>query len=174
VFLIGPGGVGKTTSGELLAQRLKYNFVDLDREFCDRIENISIHIKRYGYTSYCLKNSELFFGLLPQCSENTIFVLSSGFLVHEGMNQLTQKHHEALRNKGITVRLLPSASLEESTAIVVGRQLRRGFGLQEDSEREKFQKRYLLYREMGDVRVYSAGNPKEIAELMEEELKNLL
>lgn len=32
IFLIGPGGVGKSTTGNILAELIGYNFIDLDQE----------------------------------------------------------------------------------------------------------------------------------------------
>ncbi|MEX0555857.1 shikimate kinase [Klebsiella grimontii] len=40
LFLIGPGGVGKSTVGALLAQAMNYRFIDLDSEFCEQLLNI--------------------------------------------------------------------------------------------------------------------------------------
>lgn len=38
IFLIGPGGVGKTTCGAILANSLGYNFIDLDTEFASELK----------------------------------------------------------------------------------------------------------------------------------------
>ncbi len=67
---------------------------------------------------------------------------------------------------GFSVVLLPSESLEESTEIVVNRQLQRGFVLQEDRERVKFVKRYPLYKSFGDIQIFSCEGPEEIAQEM--------
>jgi len=40
IFIIGPGGVGKSTCGPILASMLDCKFIDLDEEFCQRIVNI--------------------------------------------------------------------------------------------------------------------------------------
>ena len=56
IFIIGPGGVGKTTSGEILAKLLSYKFIDLDQKFCEQIENIGTYINNEGYKKYCYKN----------------------------------------------------------------------------------------------------------------------
>jgi shikimate kinase len=49
IFLIGPGGVGKTTIGRLFAPLLNLQFIDLDEEFCTRIGSVRSHLDRYGY-----------------------------------------------------------------------------------------------------------------------------
>lgn len=127
IFLIGPGGVGKSTCGAILANMLTYTFVDLDKEFCNRIEIISTYIQNKGYKKYCEENSKLFYDLLEKNKNNTVFALSSGFLVHENMNTLTTKHKKTLQTQGISILLLPSNDREKSTEIVVKRQLSRGF-----------------------------------------------
>ncbi len=167
IFLIGPGGVGKTTSGKIFADKLKYQFLDLDEEFCKRNEIIGEFINKYGYKSYCKKNSSLFFQLVENCKEeNTVFVLSSGFLVHEGLNSLTQKHLKALKNHGFSICLLPNKDKKIASEIVVNRQLKRGFGLNKNREKQKFNSRYDKYKKLGDIVFFSSDNPENIAKIM--------
>ena len=163
IFIIGPGGVGKSTVGKILAQKLGYYFIDLDGEFCEKIENVGVFINTRGYEEYCQRNSDLFLNILNQKKDNFVFALSSGFLVHDSFDQLTLKNQQTLEKAGITVLLLPSESLEESTEIVIKRQLKRGFGLKEDREREKFRKRFREYQQFGDIKIYSCKEPELIA-----------
>lgn len=170
IFLIGPGSAGKSTCGKILAEKLGYNFIDLDLEFCDRLESIGTYIKGYGYEKYCYENSRIFFDLLKENSDNSVFALSSGFLVHEGFDDLVLKHKQSLKEQGISVLLLPSASLEECTEIIIKRQLLRGFGLSAVRERIKFVPRFYNYKNMGDIKIISCEEPGLIAELMEKEI----
>ena len=59
LFLIGPGGVGKSTVGALLAQAMSYRFIDLDSEFCEQVLNIRQYIQRNGYERYVRENAAL-------------------------------------------------------------------------------------------------------------------
>jgi shikimate kinase len=170
IFLIGPGGVGKSTSGQILAGLLGYNFIDLDTEFCQRLENVGDYIKRHGYEKYCYENSKLFYEIISQHLENFVFSLSSGFLVHENMDNLTMKHKRTLKDLGISILLLPSRSLATSTRIVVSRQLLRGFGLKEDREKTKIIQRYPKYKKMGDIKIFSHAKPEAIASQMKEKV----
>ncbi|CAI1622383.1 shikimate kinase [Serratia quinivorans] len=43
IFLIGPGGAGKSTVGKILSATPGYNLIDLDDEFCERIMNKAIN-----------------------------------------------------------------------------------------------------------------------------------
>lgn len=174
IFLIGPGGVGKTTCGEILANLLGYSFIDLDVEFCKRFENVGNYISNYGYEKYCLDNSKLFYEILSQPLENFVFSLSSGFLVHENMALLTLKHKQTLKDQGISVLLLPSEALGESEEIIVRRQLSRGFGLEENREKTKFVQRYPIYKELGDIKIFSQAKPEVIAEQMKKEITSYL
>ena len=45
IFLLGPGGVGKSTLGRVLAGRLNWPLIDLDLEFCERIAEIGRFIR---------------------------------------------------------------------------------------------------------------------------------
>lgn len=164
IFLIGPGGVGKTTCGSILANLLSYSFIDLDKEFNKRVGNVDNFIDTYGHEKYRLMNSKLFYKILSQHLQNLVFSLSSGFLVHENMNELTSKHKQTLKESGISILLLPSDSLDKSMEIVVKRQLLRGFGLTKDREEVKFVQRFPIYKDLGDIKIFSYDKPEIIAE----------
>jgi len=170
IFIIGPGGVGKTTSGKILANLLGYKFIDLDQEFCNQIENIGSYINEKGYKNYCYRNSELFYKILENNKDNYVFILSSGFLVHENLGDLVAKHRRTLQENGLSVLLLPSKSIKESADIVIKRQLSREFGLKKNREREKFVNRFPKYLKLGDVQIFPHDKPEFIAEQIKKEL----
>ena len=70
IFIIGPGGVGKTTSGKILAKKLGYDFIDLDNEFMLRVGNIAEYCKNPGYREYCRANSRLAQELIKEKTES--------------------------------------------------------------------------------------------------------
>lgn len=74
--MIGPGGVGKTTVGKVLALQLGLQLFDLDEEFCKRIANIGVFIREHGYNQYLFQNSELCSTLIDS---NSWFDLSETF-----------------------------------------------------------------------------------------------
>jgi len=172
IFIIGPGGVGKTTSGKILANLINYKFIDLDQEFCNQIENIDTYINEKGYENYCYQNSKLFYKILKNYKDNLILILSSGFLVHENLDNLIVKHKQTLEENGLSVLLLPSKSMKVSTDIVVKRQLSRGLGLKKDRERKKFTNRYPKYLKLGDIQIFSHGKPEFIARQIKKKLTN--
>ena len=61
IFIIGPGGAGKTSAGKILADMLNYNFIDLDDRFMTEVGHIGQYISDFGYEKYCFINSELFY-----------------------------------------------------------------------------------------------------------------
>jgi len=162
-FLIGPGGIGKSTVGPHLANFLDVEFIDLDREFEKYSGDIAVYIREKGYKEYAKENSRVFFEVLKQKKGNFVFALSSGFLVYEGMEELVNKHISAIENFGKSVLLSPRESLEQSLEIVVKRQMKRGFDLNEEKEREKYCKRLPLYKKIADAHVISESSPKQIA-----------
>ena len=170
IFLIGPGGVGKSTTGEILSKLIGYDFIDLDEQFCEKYGIIGKFIKDRGYSEYCFKNSELFYDILECIAGNSVFALSSGFLVHEGFSFLISGHKKSIRKIGKSILLLPSESMEESCDIVVKRQLNRGFGLDAKKEKEKFLKRFPRYKKLGDIKIFSHESPEIIAEEMKNKL----
>lgn len=82
------------------------------------------------------------------------------------MEDLTLKHQQVLKASGISILLLPSELLENSVKIIIPRQLARGFSLNEYSEREKFTRRFPIYKELGDIKIFSSDKPEIIAEQM--------
>ena len=158
--------------GKILAEMTGYKLIDLDREFMEKIGNITTYIPEQWYENYCKQNSKLFYTLLEENTQDTIFVLSSGFLVHENLDTLTNKHKKTIKKEWLSILLLPSKSKGESTNIVVQRQLSRGFGLNEERERKKFRKRFDIYKEFGDIKIYSTDTPENIAKEMKKEIDN--
>ena len=174
VFIVGPGGSGKSTAGKILAERLGYGFVDLDYAFCERIGIIGDYIDEHGYRAYSSANSRLFDQLLIEHPSRTVFPLSSGFLVHEDSPALVRKHKLLLERAGVSILLLPSESLGEATSIIVPRQLGRGIpGLVESTERRKLASRFPRYKGFGDIKVFSSADPSTVADLMMAELARI-
>lgn len=171
VFIIGPGGMGKTTCGKLFADLIGYGFVDLDSEFMARIGHIGHHIEDKGYQSYCRSNSELFYALLQQQSNDTVFALSSGFLIHEDTDPQLSHHKDSIRDLGISILLMPSRSPGETEKIIVARQMFRGIGCREESERRKIRDRFPKYCKHGDIQIFSAQEPARVAEEMRTKYK---
>lgn len=56
IFLTGPGGVGKSTTGKILADLMQNKFIDLDKVFCEQIAHIGKFICEKGYSEYCLNH----------------------------------------------------------------------------------------------------------------------
>ncbi len=162
LFLIGPGGVGKSTLGATLAQRLARPLIDLDLEFCRRIAVIGPYISKHGYAAYRAANLDLAIELLATARQPSLMVTSSGFLAAPAPSADYQRALALVRT-GYSIALLPSLDLDQATGIVVARQLGRGFGLESAEETRKFQTRFAIYRDLGDMRVVSTAPPDEIA-----------
>jgi shikimate kinase len=169
IFFIGPASVGKTTIGKLLAKKIGYSFVDIDKEFCERIELIPKYIKTNGYAGYSEANSLLTDTLIQENPTSTVFATPSGFLVHEDSPHLIDKHLETIR-KGISILLLPSDNPTEGVEVVVQRQLNRWNDTHEESERNRFLERFEKYKNYGDIKIFSLESPTLITELISQKL----
>ncbi|MGV8954877.1 MAG: shikimate kinase [Cypionkella sp.] len=162
MVLLGPGGVGKSTLGRELARQLGWPLVDLDLEFCDRLAVIGDFIAEHGYEVYRAANLALAQDLLASRSAPMVFVTASGFLVAApGTEDYHQSRRLVATNYGVT--LLPSLDLDMATAIVVERQLGRGFGFVRQTEERKFRDRFATYHGEGDTLVVSTDTAAAIA-----------
>ena len=169
VLLIGPGGVGKTTVGRVLAHKLGLKLLDLDHEFCERIDKIPSFLKTHCYEEYLVRNAELCAALITSNADG-LFVLSSGFLSTDTRQDLVESNRKLVASSGISVLLLPSEDLATATPIVVERQLGRGFGLKRETETAKFAARFNDYLQLGNIKIFGTDTPKAIASLIEERL----
>ena len=77
IFLIGPGGAGKTTAGALLAKRLGRPFIDLDHRFAEQHGDISRFVDQYGYGVYARANVDLYASLSREGFEQPLNVVAS-------------------------------------------------------------------------------------------------
>ena len=162
VFLLGPGGVGKSTLGREFAQILQWPLIDLDLEFCDRLAIIGDFITAHGYERYRATNLALAQDLLASATRPLVFVTSSGFLAAQPESQDYQQSRQLVAT-GYGVTLLPSLDVDIATPIVVQRQLGRGFGFVRETEERKFRDRFAIYEDQGDALVVSTDLPANVA-----------
>src|SRR2546425_11248052 len=83
IRLVGPGGVGKSTTGALLAERLGVPFVDLEEQFNATVGNISNFIDANGYDAYAARNVSVYTDTLVGAADpGGVLALSSGFITY--------------------------------------------------------------------------------------------
>lgn len=162
IFLIGPGGVGKSTLGAELCRQTDWPLVDLDHRFCDRVGIIGPFIESHGYAAYRAANLKLAIDIVESLTRPTVVVTASGFLAAPPATADFQQAL-ALVRRGYSLTLLPSLDLAEATAIVVNRQMGRGYTSDRPAETIKFQSRFAVYRELGDMLVVSAASADQTA-----------
>jgi shikimate kinase len=155
--------VGKTTSGQLLAEELGLAFLDLDTEFTRQIGDIQSWIDRHGYLAYCRRNTKLFYDLVSDTTTNAVYAISSSFLIYDEVDSSLAGNADALTRLGTSILLLPSESLSDSAEIVVARLLRRRPWLDPQKEAQKFERRYRRYQAHGDIRIFTKESPKAVA-----------
>lgn len=175
IYIIGPGGAGKTTTGRLIAELLGWTAVDLDQAFCQYIMNIRQFIKQYGYEKYVVRNSLLLHELLTERTGlKTIYILSSGFLSTDICQGTILENRKTVNRTGISILLMPSTDYEISLECIVCRQLTRGLNLNKETEIRKFEQRFEDYISMGEIKVFSMDKPNLIASMTVKQLQPLL
>lgn len=173
IFLVGPASVGKSTIGALLADKLGYTFIDVDKEFCERIALIPDVVRSEGYIAYCEKNSSLIDELLQEHPEKTVLATPSGYLVHEDSPELVEKHLSVIKS-GISVLLLPDEDPNAGVEAIVARQLSRWNDLDAAKEKERFLSRFEKYKNYGDIRIFSMEGPEVITNMILQRLGTVI
>ena len=172
IFLIGPGGIGKTSCGPHLARLMSHEFVDLDELFMSGPGHIGCYIKCHGYAQYVRKNSEFFFQQFSKCILPRVWALSSGFLIAETEIETVERNRAAIAKEGSSVLLLPHENPNECAKIVVNRQMQRGLNLRSETELPKFLARLPIYQSLADQIVVYQGTPNNAAKAIHNQLRN--
>ena len=163
VWLIGPGGAGKSTAGALLAQRLGLPFRDLDVEFAARMGDIDDFIAARGYRAYAYANVEAY--ELVRAGSNAVLALSSGFMTYppEVHPRYAAMRHEIARSR-TTFVLLPSLDLEACVAETVRRQMARALTRRVPSREEAvIRERFATYLSLSAQKVETMRPPPDVA-----------
>ena len=164
IWLIGPGGAGKSTTGPVLAQRLGLPFRDLDVEFVARFGGIDEFIAAHGYLSYARANVEAYASVVRDGSQG-VMALSSGFMtypldVHPGY---AATRHEIAASP-TTFVLLPSLDLETCVAETVRRQMGRPLPRRLASREEAvIRERFAIYNSVPAHKVETMRPPPDVA-----------
>ncbi|MDB5527931.1 MAG: putative Shikimate kinase [Devosia sp.] len=169
LFLLGPGGAGKSTLGKALSAHLGWPLIDLDLAFCEQIDIIGPFIARHGYERYRAQNLQLAERLVASAPRPAVFVTSSGFLAADQQSN-DYRNAKALIATGYTVTVLPSLDVEQATQIVVARLLVRGFGFTHATEEPKFRTRFAIYKDEGDAQLIGVAPAPEMAAMLAREL----
>lgn len=165
IQLVGPGGAGKSTVGAVLAQRLDWPFIDLDRAFERRHGDIDGFIAGHGYEAYARENVAVYRGLAEGCPD-AVLALSSGFMVYPpAVHPDYAAVAEAVVRARGTVVLLPSLDRETCVAETVRRQLGRAL-TRRDAAREEavIRARFDRYLALPAPRVETMRPPHAVAE----------
>jgi shikimate kinase len=146
IWLIGPGGAGKTTVGAALAERLAVPFLDLDAEFAARHGDISACLAAHGYDVYAEQNVSLCSALAAESDAPKVIALSSGFMTYRNdLHPDYVRWRQHIASNQSTFVLLPSLDLETCVAETVRRQLGRAFARPAEREEHVIRSRFPIY-----------------------------
>jgi shikimate kinase len=163
IFLVGPGGTGKSTLGPVLAAALGARFVDLDREVCERVLVIPDLVEQRGYAEYCRVNGQVAEELVAEHPDLAVMATSSGFLAHDDQPEAVRWNRRLIHRTGMAVLFLPSADDEESVRVITERQVQR-YGVDTRQHWLRTTRRRIpAYRSRADEEIVAAGSPEASA-----------
>jgi len=165
IFLIGPGGTGKSTLGPALARRSSASFLDLDLEVCRRVAAIPNLIAARGYATYCQVNAAIAAQLVLEAEGRVVMATSSGFLTHDEQPAVVARNLDLVRRTGTAVVVLPSDVDGDSAELIARRQAQRYPQESYEHWLAVTTKRPPINRALADVEVIARGSPEEVAAL---------
>jgi shikimate kinase len=167
IFLIGPGGAGKTTVGAALARRLERQFVDLDQRFAEHHGDISQFVDQYGYGVYARANVEHYTSLSREGFGEplTVVALSSGFMTYdETVHPDYLRVRAEIERAANTFILLPSLDEETCVTETVRRQLARPFARSAAREEAVIRVRFASYMALPQHKIATMRPAEIVAE----------
>jgi shikimate kinase len=91
IALYGFMGAGKTSLGKALAERLNYNFIDLDNEIQDfELSDINQIFENYGETGFRKIEHKILKNIVEKAGENTILSLGGGAILQPMNRKILQ------------------------------------------------------------------------------------
>jgi shikimate kinase len=164
VYLIGPGGAGKSTAGARLARELGYSLIDLDEYFVAHSGDISDYLCSHTYSEYAIRNFTNYRLAMAAISSPTVFVLSSGFMVYPAEIDLGYSEtRDAVEMAPLTFLLMPSFEFEDCVAMIVERQLSRPYlRSNQGSEEHRIRERFCQYLALRCQRVSTGVAPERV------------
>ena len=166
IHILGPGGAGKSTAGELLAKNLGIPFIDLDQIFFNKQGHIEKFIAEHGYSTYARENVCNYLKLITAHKELLVVTLSSGFMTYPlDAEPSYNKIITAIKSHPLSILLLPSYEIEECVEILVSRQLGRVYlSSNRMIEENKARKRFPLFMSLKCRHFQSNIHPIELAD----------
>lgn len=164
IYLIGPGGAGKSTASALLARELGYSLIDLDEYFVAHSGDISTYLWSHTYSEYATQNFTHYRVAREAISAPTVFVLSSGFMVYPTeIDPAYPGTRDSVEMDPLTFLLMPSFEFEECVSMIVERQLSRPY-LRSNRNREegRIRERFGRYMALRCQRVSTGVTPERV------------
>ena len=164
IHLIGPGGAGKSTTGQIVAELLACPFRDLDRLFEERHGNIDDFIELHGYPAYAWRNVETYQAI--EASVLAVLAVSSGFMTYpDDAHPRLPTIRRSIAMLSSTVVLLPSLDLEACVAETLRRQRARPLAQHRTDTREEqvIRERFPVYVALAARKVTTMRPAADIA-----------
>jgi len=157
ISLIGMTGVGKTTVGKILAERLNLKFFDLDQIITEKIGKNPFEIfALYGEEFFRAKETEELENIFENITENFILSCGGGIILNE-------KNRKLLKEKSFVIWLVrPVGEIIKNQEILKRPPINNDINNYTDI----FNRREKLYAEICDLKIEYTNSSKIIENII--------
>jgi shikimate kinase len=172
IFLIGPGGVGKSSIGEELSKIAKLNFIDQDEMFKKEYGEIGIFGKEWNWKIFTIRNSRNLLNLIKK-NQKSIYATSPKAFINPLVPETEQIVSNRCKQNGITALVLPSRFFLKTKQIIWERIKLRLYKPDPKVFQEDFTKELVKqYKNHADIIIYDNISPKSAAQKIYKKLKS--
>ena len=158
IYLTGPYGCGKSSTGKELAKLLGYVFIDPDALFVKKHGDIGAFIHVKGWRALMIESSHI----LRSIGAGN-HVIPQPLFGKPEFDDIKEADAKFCQSNGILILLLPAKSITESANICFAREKARGYEVKLSEVLERQKHSISLYKKFAQMTIYDAESPTSAA-----------